>query len=72
MCDGYPEDIQPDSRTSLQSVMIQTMSNTKTFYASRISFVFDFKGPSMIVDTACSASMSAMTLAMNDIKLGIN
>ncbi|CAG2169230.1 unnamed protein product [Oppiella nova] len=67
---GYPEDIQPDIRTNLQGTTLQFMSNTKTFYASRISFVFDFKGPSMIVDTACSASLSATTLAVNDMKLG--
>ncbi|CAG2176831.1 unnamed protein product, partial [Oppiella nova] len=70
MTDGYPEDIQPDLRSSLQSAMLQTTANTKTFYASRISYVYDFKGPSMIVDTACSAGLSAMTLAMNDMRLG--
>ncbi|CAG2171295.1 unnamed protein product, partial [Oppiella nova] len=53
---GYPEDIQPDIRNNLQAAVLNSMSNTKTFYASRISFVFDLKGPSMIVDTACSAS----------------
>ncbi|CAG2183413.1 unnamed protein product, partial [Oppiella nova] len=50
--------------------MLQTLSNMKTFYASRISFANDFKGPSMIVDTACSASGTAFCLAMNDLKLG--
>ncbi|CAG2179512.1 unnamed protein product, partial [Oppiella nova] len=70
MSDGLPDDLQPDSRINLHEVMLQTMSNMKTFYASRISFVFDFRGPSMIVDTACSASGSALTLAMNDMRLG--
>ncbi|CAG2174339.1 unnamed protein product [Oppiella nova] len=70
MTDGYPEDVQPDSRESLQTIMLQNLSNMKTFYASRISFANDFKGPSMIVDTACSASLTAMCLAVNDLKLG--
>jgi acyl transferase domain-containing protein len=33
--------------------------------------VFDFKGPSMITDTACSASIFAFNVAMNDLRLGI-
>ncbi|CAG2166701.1 unnamed protein product, partial [Oppiella nova] len=70
MTDGYPEDIQPDATESLQSVLMENLSSMKTFYASRISFVNDFKGPSMIVDTACSASLSAMALAFNDMLLG--
>ncbi|CAG2167697.1 unnamed protein product [Oppiella nova] len=69
MTDGYPEYLQPDIRKSLQSQFL-TLYNLKTFYSSRISFVFDFKGPSMIVDTACSGSGTAFCLAMNDMKLG--
>ncbi|CAG2113297.1 unnamed protein product, partial [Medioppia subpectinata] len=68
--DGYPADIQPDQRKSLQEVMLQVIGNMKSFYASRISYVFDFSGPSLIVDTACSASGSAMALAVNDMRLG--
>ncbi|CAG2103412.1 unnamed protein product [Medioppia subpectinata] len=70
MTDGYPTDIQPDLKQNLQNVTIQHLSKFKSLYASRISFVFDFKGPSLLVDTACSASLSATTLAMNDMRLG--
>ncbi|EIW85840.1 hypothetical protein CONPUDRAFT_80229 [Coniophora puteana RWD-64-598 SS2] len=38
--------------------------------ANRISFTFDLRGPSLTVDTACSASATAMHLALNSIKLG--
>ncbi|KIK92693.1 hypothetical protein PAXRUDRAFT_146735 [Paxillus rubicundulus Ve08.2h10] len=38
--------------------------------ANRISFTFDLRGPSLTVDTACSASATAMHLALCSIKLG--
>ncbi|KAH7918142.1 ketoacyl-synt-domain-containing protein, partial [Leucogyrophana mollusca] len=38
--------------------------------ANRISFTFDLRGPSLTVDTACSASATAMHLALSSIKLG--
>ncbi|KAG6329744.1 hypothetical protein ID866_9345, partial [Astraeus odoratus] len=37
--------------------------------ANRISFTFDLRGPSFTVDTACSASATAMHLALGSIKL---
>ncbi|CAG2178097.1 unnamed protein product, partial [Oppiella nova] len=69
MTDGYPEEAQPDLRSYL-STGILPMFNMKSFHSSFISFVFDFKGPSMIVDTACSGSGTAFCLAMNDLRLG--
>ncbi|KIJ63457.1 polyketide synthetase [Hydnomerulius pinastri MD-312] len=38
--------------------------------ANRISFTFDLRGPSLTVDTACSASATAMHLALCSIRLG--
>ncbi|CAG2121684.1 unnamed protein product, partial [Medioppia subpectinata] len=69
--DGNADEIQPDLVHTIHKASMQTLANTKSIYASRISFVFDFKGPSLIVDTACSASMTATTLAMNDLRLGM-
>lgn len=40
-------------------------------YANRISFLFDFQGPSLVIDTACSASLVALATAMNDIRMGV-
>ncbi|CAG2115234.1 unnamed protein product [Medioppia subpectinata] len=68
--DGYPDDVHPDVDGSVKTTLFQTLYCTKYLYPSRISFVNDFKGPSLIVDTACSASLSAMTLAYNDLMLG--
>ncbi|CAG2108145.1 unnamed protein product, partial [Medioppia subpectinata] len=70
MVDGLTEQIEPDLSAANETAMFQTMANMKTLNANRISYAFDFKGPSLIVDTACSASLSAMTLAVNDLLLG--
>lgn len=42
----------------------------RAMFANRISFTFDFKGPSYAVDTACSSSLFAMDQAFRDIKTG--
>lgn len=39
--------------------------------ANRISFTFDFKGPSYTCDTACSSSIYAFVNAVNDLNSGI-
>ncbi|XP_054160842.1 fatty acid synthase-like [Oppia nitens] len=70
MTDSYPEEIQPDIMASRQSTMLQIVGNSKSMYANRISYVFNFKGPSLMTDTACSASIVAFNLAINDLKLG--
>lgn len=44
--------------------------SARAMFANRISFTFDFKGPSYAVDTACSSSLFAMDQAFRDIKSG--
>ena len=38
--------------------------------ANRLSYIFDFQGPSMPVDTACSASLSAVHQACESLRRG--
>jgi acyl transferase domain-containing protein len=70
MPDGVPEEIQPDLVSSLRDSFLFYPGGAKTMYANRISFVFDFKGPSMVIDTACSSSMVALDVAISDLRLG--
>ncbi len=70
MPDGVPEEIQEDFTTSMRDSFLSYTGNGKTMYANRISFVFDFKGPSMVIDTACSSSMVALDVAITDLRLG--
>ncbi len=71
MPEGLPEEIQADLEASLIETLLYYPGTGKNFYANRISFVFDFKGPSMTIDTACSSSMVAFDTALTDIRLGI-
>ncbi|XP_052754570.1 fatty acid synthase [Galleria mellonella] len=42
----------------------------RAMFPNRISYTFDFKGPSYAIDTACSSSMFALAQAVDAIKAG--
>lgn len=44
--------------------------NSSSMTASRLSYQFDFRGPSMVIDTACSSSMVAIHLACQSLRKG--
>ncbi|EFA78203.1 hypothetical protein PPL_08853 [Heterostelium album PN500] len=44
--------------------------STHSVMANRVSYCFDFRGPSMCIDTACSSSLTATDLAIKYIQDG--
>lgn len=44
--------------------------NALSIAANRLSYVFDFRGPSLAVDTACSSSLVAVHLACQSLRNG--
>jgi acyl transferase domain-containing protein/acyl-CoA synthetase (AMP-forming)/AMP-acid ligase II/acyl carrier protein len=44
--------------------------NSPSIAANRLSFFFDFRGPSLAVDTACSSSLVAVHLACQSLRSG--
>ena len=67
-----PEETQPDSEASVTDSILWLQGSGFCLYANRVSFVFDFKGPSLVTETACSASLVALNIAMNDLRLGLD
>lgn len=46
------------------------ISGTGSEIANRVSHVFDFRGPSLAVDTSCSSSLTALQLAVESLRRG--
>jgi myxalamid-type polyketide synthase MxaC len=47
-----------------------TSGTAHSIAAGRISYVFDFRGPNLTIDTACSASLVAFHLACRSLRVG--
>jgi acyl transferase domain-containing protein len=57
--------IQPDYPSHLQGYDLT--GNVVRIAAGRLSYVFNFRGPSMAIDTACSSSLVAVHLACRSL-----
>ncbi|KAL9609780.1 MAG: hypothetical protein Q9167_005476 [Letrouitia subvulpina] len=46
----------------------QSTGTSNSMAANRISYFFDLRGPSMVLDTACSSTLAALHQALNGLK----
>lgn len=50
--------------------MFQATGCAASLMANRLSYYFDFRGPSFTIDTACSSSLGALHLACQALRAG--
>lgn len=55
-------------RDGLQAVTPSAFHNFRSLLPARLSYVFDFRGPSITVDTACSSSLAAIHAAVQSLR----
>ncbi|KAI9691978.1 MAG: polyketide synthase [Bogoriella megaspora] len=67
MSDDYGKMVMKDSENSPQ---YSATGLSPTIMANRVSWFFDFHGPSLHVDTACSGSLVALDLACKSLQNG--
>lgn len=68
MFDDYHELAVSDTDAATGPLL--TTGTIRSITANRISHVFDLRGPSMAIDTACSSSMVAVHLAVESLRRG--
>ena len=58
------------AQISPQDIVMSEAGNINSIIASRISYILNLRGPSMVVDTACSSALTAVHLACQAIQNG--
>ncbi|KAF2702907.1 putative polyketide synthase [Pleomassaria siparia CBS 279.74] len=65
----YPELLYRDAER-MPMYQATNAGNSRAILSNRLSYWFDFKGPSVTIDTACSASLVAFHLACQSLRTG--
>ncbi len=67
---GWGDYLHLQARNWSQINEYTAIGNTNASAANRISYMFDLKGPSIVVNTACTSSLTAMSLACQNLWMG--
>lgn len=72
---GYSSDFGEEYKKMVQimdpaNTKLSTTGNIKSIISSRLSYLLDLHGPSMVIDTACSSSLVAVHEACRSIRNG--
>ncbi|WP_051217180.1 type I polyketide synthase [Paenibacillus assamensis] len=70
---GYgsdPDYLQLIRQVEPEAVSLSMTGNVRPIIASRLSYLMDLRGPSLLVDTTCSSSLVAVHLACQAIRNG--
>ncbi|GAB3684537.1 hypothetical protein GCM10027597_33750 [Saccharopolyspora tripterygii] len=57
-------------RQGLSSATATQLGNVRSLLPARLSHVFDLRGPSVVVDTACSSALTAVHQAVQSLRSG--
>jgi acyl transferase domain-containing protein/enoyl-CoA hydratase/carnithine racemase/aryl carrier-like protein/SAM-dependent methyltransferase len=72
---GYtPQTLSPNGKVGVFVGVMNSRYTVQPLYysiANRVSFLFDFSGPSFAVDSACSSSLTAIHLALDSLYGGL-
>ncbi len=69
-----PQTLSPDGKVGVFVGVMNSRYTVQPLYysiANRVSFLFDFSGPSFAVDSACSSSLTAIHLALDSLYGGL-
>lgn len=58
------------ARDPEMDVKYATTGNGSAMLSNRLSWFYDFRGPSLTLDTACSSSLNATHLACQELRSG--
>ncbi|MGW1980687.1 condensation domain-containing protein [Streptomyces sp. NPDC001889] len=60
--------VNPGSGAGGDRDLLTMLGTSTAALAARISYLFDFRGPALVVDTACSSGLTALGLAVEQLR----